>query len=77
MAIEKPIKLAIIRDTSGTFDWTLFENSNRTAFVRRLQKVGMFNSDLAQLIRPKNWVGQNISQTKSGQQLCSTNVYFD
>jgi hypothetical protein len=36
-----------------------------------------FDTDLIWLIRPKNWVEQNISRTKSGQQLCSTNVYFD
>jgi hypothetical protein len=56
------------------FDWTLFDNSNQTTFVPQLQKVGMFNLDLVQLIRPKNQVKQNTSRTKSGQQLCSTNV---
>jgi hypothetical protein len=32
-------------ETGGTFNWTFFDNSNRTTFVQRLQKVGMFYSD--------------------------------
>ena len=34
----------------------MFDNSNRTTFVQRLQKVGMFDSDYVRLIRPKNSV---------------------
>jgi hypothetical protein len=40
-------------ETGGAFEWTLFGNSNRTTFVQRLQKVGMFDSDLVRLTRPK------------------------
>jgi hypothetical protein len=42
--------------TGGTFNWTLFDNSNQKNFVRRLQKVGMFDLNLVQLIRRKNQV---------------------
>jgi hypothetical protein len=33
----------------ATFNWTLFDNSNRRKVVRRPSKVVMFNSDL---VRP-------------------------
>ena len=39
-----------LTETGGTFDWTLFDNSNQTKVVRQLQKVGMFDSDYVQLI---------------------------
>jgi hypothetical protein len=51
-----------------TGDLTLFDNSNGTTFVQRLQKVGMFDSDLVRIIRPKNH--------KSGPRLCSINANF-
>ncbi len=50
-------------ETGGTFDWTLFDNSNQSSFVQLPSKVGMFKSDLVRLIRPKNQVEQNITQT--------------
>ncbi len=33
-----------VKETGGTFDCTVFNNSNQTTFVWRQQKVGMFDS---------------------------------
>jgi hypothetical protein len=39
--------LRVIFERAGaTFDWTLFDNSNRRKVVRRPSKVVMFDSDL-------------------------------
>jgi hypothetical protein len=53
----------------GSFDPFRWRHGDRS-FVRQPSKVGMFDSDLVQLIRME----QNISLAKSGQQLCWTNV---
>jgi hypothetical protein len=64
--------------TGGTFYSSYFDNSNRRTFDDYTQLgVGMFNSDLVPLNRPKNQVELNNSQSKFGQQLRLTNVYFD
>ncbi len=42
------------RATVGMFDLSLFDNSNWTSYVWNPSKVGMLDSDLVQLIRPKN-----------------------
>ena len=39
--------------------------------------VGMFDSDLVRLIRPKNRVEQNIIRTKSKNKFSSINIMFD
>jgi hypothetical protein len=40
-------------------------------------EVGMLDSDLVQLISPKNWVKQNINWTKSKNKLSLINVNFN
>ena len=51
--------------TVGMFDWTLFDNSNRTSYVRRPSKVGMFDSDYVRRGRGRGAeiVEQNINRT--------------
>ncbi len=43
--IEKVIWV-LSTGAGATFDWTLFDNSNRRKVVRRPSKVVMFDSDL-------------------------------
>ncbi len=47
--------------TVGMFDWSLFDNSNRTTYVRRPSKVGMFDSDYVR--HGAAIVEQNINRT--------------
>ena len=59
----------------ATFDWTLFDNSNRRKVVRRPSKLWCSTRiyfDVEAAI-----VEHLISWTKSGEQLCSINVNFD
>ena len=71
------IKQPIPRDTGGTFYSSYFDNSNQRPFVWRLRKNEMFDSDLVQLISPKNKVKQNIIWTKSQNKFSLINVNFD
>ena len=61
----------LFSETDGKFDLSYFDiwNQNQRPFVWRLQKVGMFDSDLFRLIRPTNGVEQNIIRTKSTAQI--------
>ena len=63
------------------FDWTLFDYSNRRKVVQgpknlRCSTRITFNSDLVQLIMPKNPVEQKFKTTKSKNKLSAINVKF-
>ncbi len=59
------------------FNSTYFDNSNWRPFVQHLSKAGMFDLDLVWLIRPENWVEQNVIQTKFKNKFSLINVNFD
>jgi hypothetical protein len=52
------------RATVGMFDWRLFDNSNRTSYVRQPSKVGMFDLDYVR--HGAAIVEHNINRTLTG-----------
>jgi hypothetical protein len=50
--------------TVGMFDWRLFDNSNRTSYVRQPSKVGMFDLDYVR--HGAAIVEHNINRTLTG-----------